>query len=120
MLMRVPAVPRKPPDVTFAYAPAAEGGALGLVHDQAYWISEARLTSTTGGTTPAKGVIDALSHGFGLGDPPSTAGANARAVPPVTYPGSKRTWGAPPAIPLTKPPHLALRSPGSPRLDLAP
>src|SRR5439155_1178925 len=64
------AVDRNPPHVTFAYVPAADAAALELVHDHAYWISEVRLTSTTGGTTPAKGVIDALSHGFGLGDAP--------------------------------------------------
>src|SRR5256712_2004238 len=117
--MDTASVDRDPPHVTFAYVPAADGTALGLVHDHAYWISEVRLTSTTGGTTPAKGVIDALSHGFGLGDPPSTAGTTAGAVPPFTYTEANRTWGAAPAIPVENRVDLTLRNLGSPRLDMA-
>ncbi len=113
------AVDRNPPHVTFAYVPAADDAALGLVHDHAYWISEVRLKSMTGGSTPAKGVIDALSHGFGLGDPPSTSGATAGAVPPFTYTETNRTWGPPPTIPAENRIDLTLRNLESARLDMA-
>src|SRR5439155_4239274 len=82
--MDTASVDRNPPHVTFAYVPASDDASLGLVHDHAYWISEVRLKSTAGGTTPAKGVIDALSHAFGVGDPPSTPGTTTGSVPPFT------------------------------------
>jgi len=64
-------------------------------------------------------VIDVLSHGFGLGDPPSTAGATAGAVPPFTYTENNRTWGAAPAIPVENLADVTLTNIASARIDLA-
>ena len=112
-------VDRNPPHVTFASVPASDDASRGLVHDHAYWVSEVRLKSTAGGSTPAKGVIDALSHAFGMGDPPSTPGTTAGSVPPFTYTEANRTWGAAPAIPAENRVDLTLRNLASARLDMA-
>jgi hypothetical protein len=112
-------VDRNPPHVTFAYVPAADDPDLGLVHDHAYWVSEVRLADPEGGEAPGKGVVDVLSHGFGVGDPPSTAGTTAGAVPPFTYTEFNRTWGAAPAIPVANVADLTLTNVGSLRIDLA-
>jgi hypothetical protein len=112
-------VDRDPAHVTFAYLPATDDTALGLVHDHAYWISEVTLTNATGGSTPAKGVIDVLSHGSGIGDPPSTAGATAGAVPPFTYVETNRSWGAVPSIPVANLADVTLTNVAGARIDLA-
>jgi hypothetical protein len=112
-------VDRNPPHVTFAYVPAADDPALGLVHDHAYWVSQVQLTNPTGGTAPGKGVIDARSHGFGVGDPPSTSGATAGAVPPFTYTENNRTWGPAPATPVENVLDVTLTNVGSARIDTA-
>jgi poly(3-hydroxybutyrate) depolymerase len=108
-----------PPHVTFAYVPASDDVDLGLIHDHAYWISAVSLRDTTPGAAPAKGVIDVRSHGFGVGDPSSTPGATAGAVPPFTYVETNRTWNAPPAEPIANVADVALTNLGSARIDLA-
>lgn len=111
-------VDRNPPHVTFAYVPASDDPALGLVHDHAYWVSEVRLADEVSGTPP-KGIIDAFGHGFGLGDPPSTPGTDAGAIPPFTYTEVNRSWGAAPVIAVENVLDVTLRNVGSARLDLA-
>ncbi len=112
-------VDRNPPHVTFAYVPAADDASLGLVHDHGYWVSEVRLADANAPSAPGKGVVDAFSHAFGVGDPPSTPGATAGAVPPFTYEEFNRTWGAAPAIPAENVLDVTLRNVGSMRLDVA-
>ncbi len=112
-------VDRDPPHVSFAYVPASDDPALGLIHDHAYWISDVVLRDETAGTTPAKGVIDVRSHGFGVGDPASTPGATAGAVPPFTYVETNRSWGEPPAEPVENVADVQLTNVGSARIDLA-
>ncbi|MEO6029682.1 MAG: alpha/beta hydrolase-fold protein [Candidatus Binatia bacterium] len=113
-------VDRNPPHVTFASVPESDDVALGLVHDHAYWISDIVLADATpGASPPAKGVIDVLSHGFGLGDPASIAGATAGAVPPFTYSENNRTWGPTPAIAVANRADVRLTNIASARLDLA-
>jgi hypothetical protein len=111
-------VDRNPPHVTFAYLPDADDPALGLVHDHAYWVSAVRLAEATGGTTPAKAVVDAFSHGFGLGDAPSAAGA-AVGTEPLPYEEVNRSWGAAPVIPVANRLDVALRNVASVQLDTA-
>jgi hypothetical protein len=96
--------------------PATDDTALGLVHDHAYWVSAVRLADETGATTPAKGVVDAFSHGFGLGDAPSTAATTVGTVP-LPYEEWNRSWGAAPAIPIENRLDLTLRNVASVRLD---
>lgn len=64
-------VVRDPSRVDYAFVPAADRPALGLVHDHAYWVSGLRARSLAGepGTDPARGEISARSLAFGEGDP---------------------------------------------------
>lgn len=89
-------VDRNPAHVTFAYIPASDNRKLGLVHDHAYWISDVRLTDAEGDT--AKGVVDARSLAFGVGDPESeeTSGAGTMQLP---YIENGRRWKRAPATP---------------------
>ncbi len=112
-------VDRNPAHVTFAYLPATDDAGLGLIHDHAYWISEVSLRDLTAGATPAKGVIDVLSRGFGDGDPPGAPGATVGAVAPFTYVETNRMWGATPAIPVENVADVALTNVAAARLDLA-
>ncbi|HEY2773556.1 MAG TPA: prolyl oligopeptidase family serine peptidase [Candidatus Binatia bacterium] len=111
-------VDRNPPHVTFAYVPGADDTTLGLVHDHAYWVSGVRVADVSSGST-AKGVVDAISHGFGLGDPSSTAGNGAGVVAPLSYAEVNRSWGDPPAIPVENILDLALTNLSSVRIDVA-
>ena len=113
------AVDRNPPHVTFAYVPASDDDSLGLVHDHAYWVSGVILADAEAGEGGGKGVVDAFSHAFGVGDPPSTAGTTAGAVPPFTYEEFNRTWGAAPAIPVANTLDVTLQNVGSVHLDVA-
>jgi hypothetical protein len=69
-----------PPHVTYVYDPAIDYPDLNFVADHAYWVSGLQLRNATPPTTggDAVGTIDAISHGFGLGDPmPSGVQAGA-------------------------------------------
>lgn len=113
-------VDRNPPHVTFAYAPAGDDAALALVHDHAYWVSDLELADAApSGDVPAKGVVDAFSHGFGRGDPASTPGVDAGVAGLFPYTEVNRTWGAAPAIPVANRLDLTLVNLASVRLDLA-
>ena len=113
-------VDRNPPHVTFAYVPDADDPGLGLVHDHAYWLSALELANLTpGASTPSKGVVDAFSHGFGVGDPASTAGTAQGTLGPFTYQEFNRSWATPPAIPVANVLDLTLRNIASVRIDLA-
>jgi hypothetical protein len=109
-------VDRSPPHVTFSYLPATDDPTLGLIHDHAYWVSEVALADETGGTAPAEALVDAFSHGFGVGDPASTAGVTA-GTDPLPYEEFNRSWGAAPAIPIANRLDLTLRNVDSVHLD---
>lgn len=112
-------VDRNPHHVTFARVPASDDPELGLVHDHAYWVAGLRLADpSASGGTPAKGTVDAFSHGFGRGDAPSTSGADA-GVEPLPYTEANRTWGEHPDIPVANRLELELSNVGSVELDLA-
>ncbi len=87
-------VDRNPAHVTFAYLPGSDNAGYGLVHDHAYWVSGVRLADLSAGPG-AKGVIDVRSHGFGVGDPVSTAEHTA-GMQGLPYVESGRTWAAAP------------------------
>lgn len=61
-------VDRDPTHVTFAAVPAADDAELGLVADGAYWVSDLALADEEAGDV-AKAVVDAYSHGHGIGRP---------------------------------------------------
>jgi hypothetical protein len=81
-------VVRHPAHVSFVHAPEADDASLGLVHDHAYWVSGLRLA----GPATGRGVIEAVSHASGRGDPPSQAGHDAGAEP-LPYVEVNRSWG---------------------------
>jgi len=109
-------VDRNPTHVTFAYVPAADDPTHGLVHNHAYWVSNLQVADPTRNPYPqpdprtafgfpGKGVVDAFSHAFGLGDPPSTSGQFQCVTPgspsqcgPLPYTEFNRTWGDSPPI----------------------
>lgn len=116
-------VDRDPHHVSFAYVPAADDADLGLVHDHAYWVSGVRPADTTpgagsGGSGPAKALVDAFSHGFGRGDAPSSPGSDA-GIAPLPYTEVNRSWGPTPAIPTANRLDLRLSNVADARLDLA-
>lgn len=92
-------VDRDPAHVTFSYVPAADDAGLGLVHDHAYWVSGIRVAAGAPEAPLAKGTVDVVSHGFGRGDPESTATTGA-GTEPLPYTEVGRTWGPAPAIPI--------------------
>ena len=110
------AVDRNPPHVTFAYVPASDDPELGLVHDHAYWVSGLELADLGAGET-AKGVIDAFSHAFGVGDPSSVAGSDVGTVGPISYVEVNRSWGEAPAIPVRNRLDVTLTNLASVRVD---
>jgi dienelactone hydrolase len=90
-------VQRNPAHVTFVRYPSREHANLKFVADHAYWVSRIRLREGA-----EQGQVDAVSHGFGVGDPAATdtergtgslEGGNLGSL---TYTFQKRTWGAPP------------------------
>ncbi|MGH2762527.1 MAG: alpha/beta hydrolase-fold protein, partial [Thermoleophilaceae bacterium] len=85
-------VVRDPWRVNYAFVPAADRPALGLVHDHAYWVSGllARDTSGDPGTDPSRGEIDARSLAFGVGDPGTRA---VRSAGPPAPPGLSAVEG---------------------------
>ena len=89
----------EPFHVTFSRMPSTDLEEVGLVHDTAYWLSGIKLRVE--GDALAKGVIDAVSLGFGKSDPPSSLDA----IPGTTnfgwpYFETQRTWGEPGEVPV--------------------
>jgi len=104
-------VNRNPAHVTYVVDPTLDYPGLGFVADHAYWLSGIALRSATPPVTGghAEGSIDALSYGFGTGDPiPSatqfgTATLTGGNLPtPLVYTRQYRTWGPVPSIPRLK------------------
>lgn len=72
-------VDRDPFHVTYAYLPATDDPALGLVHDKAYWVSDITWA-----------------------DPVSVAGT-AAGTAPLPYVEVNRAWGMPVSVPSAEP-----------------
>jgi len=92
-------VDANPPHVTFVVDTARDARRYGIVADHAYWIG--RLAVRSAGSL---GQIDALSEGFGTGDPAASGqrlGSGALTggnLGPVNYTSFSQTWGKAPAI----------------------
>jgi pimeloyl-ACP methyl ester carboxylesterase len=89
--------------VTFTRVPAMDNRHLGLVSDQAYWVSQVRLRDPKtpaparlpgGPPLPPSGEVDVISLGFGRADPVSTVqrgvGVTGDGLP---YLSQERVWG---------------------------
>jgi hypothetical protein len=83
----------EPFHVTYARMPSTDLPDLDFVHNRAYWLSGIELRDAS--DPLAKGVIDAVSLGFGKSDPSSTRAIAPGFVGPLPYVETQRSWGAP-------------------------
>ncbi len=89
-------VNRNPAHVTYVANTGRDHGNLRLVGNHAYWVSGVKLR---GGSS---GQIDAVSRGFGIGDPPvsnrqlGTGTLTGGYLGPLTFARQFKTWGAAP------------------------
>jgi hypothetical protein len=89
-----------PAHVSYSVDPSLDVAADGIVADHAYWVSRMRPRSAG-----SMGTVDAVSHGFGTGDPtPSGTQRGAGKVtggmlPALAYVSQFQTWGPVPAAP---------------------
>jgi hypothetical protein len=94
-------VERNPAHVTYVVNPARDFPDLELVGDHAYWLSELEL-----GDGAEQGEIDAVSHGFGVGDPEpgeterGTGTLEGGNLGSIVYTKQKKAWGDPPPQPV--------------------
>ena len=98
-------VPRNPAHITYVVKPALDFPERGTTADHAYWLSRLRLRD--GSAAASIGKVDAISHGFGQGDPPVGAtSSGAGAIPagdlglPFPYVEQSKAWGPAPSIPV--------------------
>jgi len=107
-------VKRDPSRVDYAFVPAADRPALGLVHDHAYWLSGLRARDLSGepSVDPARGEISARSLAFGEGDPPTkkVTSAGAGAGPPARNVVEGTDWEAISATPAENALELSLEN----------
>jgi hypothetical protein len=93
-------VDRNPPHVTFVVDTARDSSKYGVVADHAYWVGG--LTVRQSGS---EGQIDAISHGFGNGDPTASGVQNGTGtltggnMGDLQYASFSQTWGATPSAP---------------------
>jgi dienelactone hydrolase len=110
-------VEHDPMHVTYARVPATDDAALGLVHNQAYWLSNVELADPTGGDPVPKGVADVRSLAFGIGDP-SSHRIMGLGLQPLPYVEVGRAWQPPPAAPIRNAMAVRLDNIGQLRIDL--
>jgi hypothetical protein len=93
-------VDRNPAHVTYVVDPARDSSKYGVVADHAYWLGG--LTVRQSGS---EGQIDAISHGFGVGDPtpsgvqPGTGTLTGGNMGSLAYTSNAQTWGPTPSAP---------------------
>lgn len=114
-----------PHHITFSYIPATDNNTYGMIHDKAYWLSHLRLRDLAEvDGRPAKGTIDVVSHGFGLGEPVSTADTPTAGVltgntGAVSYTQQGRSWADAPVVPAENKLSITVTNLNSVQLDLA-
>ncbi|HUZ29744.1 MAG TPA: hypothetical protein VMU90_10915, partial [Solirubrobacteraceae bacterium] len=93
-------VDRNPAHVTYVADTARDSSKFGIVADHAYWISGVAPRSTG-----SEGTFDAISHGFGVGDPTPSGVQNGTGtidggnLGTINYVSQAQTWGSAPATP---------------------
>ena len=96
-------VNRNPAHVTYVVNPAMDFPELGTAADHAYWLSKLRLRDGDGAAPLGK--VDAVSHGFGEGDPvagatePGPGALTGGNIGPMAYVSQSKAWGEAPAVP---------------------
>lgn len=95
-------VDRNPAHVTYVVNPTMDFRARKTVADHAYWLSKLRLRD--GGGEAPLGRVDAVSGGFGKGDPePGETATASGTIPPgnlgeLAYTERSRSWGPAPQL----------------------
>ena len=95
-------VDRNPAHVTFRVDPARDSSTYRVVADHAYWVGG--LTVRQSGS---EGQIDAISHGFGEGDPtpsgvqPGTGTLTGGNMGTLLYTSNSQTWSPTPTAPIS-------------------
>jgi hypothetical protein len=88
-------IEQKPFHVTYVRQPSNDTPQAGIVHNQAYWLSNIEIRDTS--ARVAKGQIDAVSHGFGLTEADTKLETPVVGVDNVAtanaYFTVERTWG---------------------------
>ena len=93
-------VKRNPAHVTYVVNPTMDFANRDTVADHAYWLSGLRLRDTTGNAP--LGQLDAVSGGFGKGDPvPGSTETTPGTLPPgnlgvLAYTEQRKVWGETP------------------------
>ena len=93
-------VERNPAHVTYVVNPSRNYPDLDLVGDHAYWLSRLKLREGA-----AQGRIDAISRGFGVGEPEpgeterGTGTLEGGNYGTLVYTRQRKAWGEPPAQP---------------------
>jgi hypothetical protein len=102
-------VERNPAHVTYVLDDPLDVPKYGLLADHAYWLYDLTVRnpsakSASGNT--GEGEIDAISHGFGVGDPEPSADHTGVGtltggyMGPIQYLSFAKTWGAIPSTPV--------------------
>jgi poly(3-hydroxybutyrate) depolymerase len=94
-------VTRDPSRVDYAFFPAADRPAQGLIHDHAYWVSGLEARDISAGDS-ARASISARSLAQGEGEPVTSSFSNTGAAdkgPPLAYAETGTTWTSVPAVP---------------------
>ncbi len=95
-------VARNPAHVTYVVNPTMDFANRDTVADHAYWLSNLRVRDTSGNAP--LGEVDAVSGGFGKGDPvPGSTETGPGALTggnlgPLAYTERRKVWGPPPKI----------------------
>ncbi len=100
-------VDRNPAHVTYVVDAQRNIPQYGLVGDHAYWLSDLTLrdSSVTDSSGAPEATVDAISHGFGVGDPKASGtitGAGALTggyMGAIQYLSFRQSWGAVPSEP---------------------
>ena len=93
-------VNRNPAHVTYVVEPSRNHPKLRLVGDHAYWVSQLKLRDPS-----QAGQIDAVSRGFGVGDPVASATQTGSGTltggrfGTLFFTSQRKTWGKAPARP---------------------
>jgi hypothetical protein len=96
-----------PAHVTYVVDQARNYAQYGVVGNHAYWVSGLTLRSLshTASNGDPEGSFDAVSHGFGVGDPVASAlkvgtgSLTGGYMGPIQYASFTKTWGPVPAAP---------------------
>jgi hypothetical protein len=88
----------EPFHVSYARLPSSDLPERNLIHNRAYWLSGIEVRDAS--DPLAKGVIDALSLGFGRSDPSSAQAVAPGVVSVVAYVETERTWSEPGTVPV--------------------